>query len=429
MSFIQVMITSVFWVCLVLVVYAYFGYPLLIWCVARWFGRRNLLPVATHDDLPSLTVLIAAYNEEAVLEERLRNALAMDYPRGKLEIVVASDGSTDGTAEIVRRYAGCGVRLLEYRTRRGKAAVLNAAFRELKGDIVILTDANTHTDPQAARKLVRWFRNPQVGVVCGRLVLSDCTTGRNLDSLYWKYETFIKQSEGRLGALLGANGAIYAIRRQVFAPIPNDTIIDDLVIPLLARLRTGCAIVYDRDAVAHEETAPDFGCEFRRRSRIGAGGFQSMGMLWKLLYPLQGWVAFTYCSHKILRWLGPFFLLGLVVSNLLLLEEPFFQSLLLGQFGFYVVSALGACVPASIKPLRLFRLTTLFAGMNMALLVGFWRWLRGSQKAAWHRTVRLAEVSNSLSDSSVVTQPADDTSLKPSWKAPPRLAEVSGTAP
>src|SRR5262249_38664493 len=158
----------------------------------------------------------------------------------------------------------------------GKAATLNAAFAELAGDIVLLSDANTFTDATAARNIVRWFADPRVGVVCGRLVLTDPATGGNADSLYWRYETFLKECEGRLGALPGATGGIYAFRRGLYAPIPDDTIVDDFVIPLAAKLRTGCAIVYDRDAVAREETAPDVRAEFRRRSRIGAGGFQSI---------------------------------------------------------------------------------------------------------------------------------------------------------
>src|SRR5262245_50637084 len=269
MNAMQLVVAGVFWTCLFLVGYAYFIYPLVIWCLGRWFGWRAKLPPSATPEMPHISLLIAAYNEEAVIEERLKNALAMDYPREKREIVVASDGSDDGTAEIVRRYADQGVRLLAYDERRGKAAVLNSAFLEVKGEIVILSDANTHTEPDAARKLVRWFHDPRLGVVCGRLVLTDRHTGRNADSLYWRYETFLKQSEGKLGALLGANGAIYAIRREAYTPIPDDTIVDDLVIPLLARLRTGCAIVYDREAVAHEETAMHLACEFHRRSRIG----------------------------------------------------------------------------------------------------------------------------------------------------------------
>jgi cellulose synthase/poly-beta-1,6-N-acetylglucosamine synthase-like glycosyltransferase len=422
----QIVLAAVFWTCVGLVAYAYLAYPVLIWGLGRWFGRRVTWPSDPPAELPTVSLLIAAYNEEAVIEDRLRNALELDYPRDKLEIVVASDGSTDSTAEIVRRYAERGVRLREYPARRGKAAVLNSAFGEVRGEVVILSDANTYTEPDAVRKLVRWFADPTLGVVCGRLILTDRDTGRNADGLYWRYETFLKRSEGRLGALLGANGAIYAIRRSAFTPIPDDTLVDDLVIPLLARLRTGCGIRYDCEAVAHEETAARLSCEFHRRSRIGAGGFQSMGLLWKLLDPRQGWVAFTFCSHKILRWLGPFFLLAALATNLLLWEVACYPYLVLGQLGFYLVSVLGAYVPPRVRVLKPLWLTTMFAGMNMALALGFWRWLRGSQKAAWKRTVRLAEINGC--DPASAARPRREGKASAGEPAP-RLAEVGGTAP
>src|SRR4029077_7290244 len=170
-------------------------------------------PEVDESQLPTMSLVIAAFNEEAVIEERIGNALTMDYPREKLEIAVGSDGSTDTTADIVRQFADQGVRLFDY-TRRGKAGVLNATVPKLKGEIVLLSDANTRIEPEAARKLARWFHDPKVGVVCGRLVLADSPTCGNADGFYWKYETFLKTSEGALGALLGANGGIYAIRRS-----------------------------------------------------------------------------------------------------------------------------------------------------------------------------------------------------------------------
>jgi cellulose synthase/poly-beta-1,6-N-acetylglucosamine synthase-like glycosyltransferase len=392
----QAVAAAAFWACAALVAYAYLLYPVAIWWLARRFGRPAMPPAGIAEEWPSVALLIAAHDEEAVIEERLRNALATDYPAGKFEVVVGSDGSTDGTAAIVRRYADDGVRLLDYEQRRGKAAVLNSAVAELDSEIVVLSDANTDIDPAAARRLVRWFRDPRVGAVCGRLVLTDPRTGRNADSLYWRYETFLKRCEGQLGALLGSNGAIYAIRRELYVPIPDGTIVDDFVIPLLAKLRSGCEIVYDCEAVASEETPPDVGSEFRRRARIGAGGFQSIGMLWRLLDPRRGWVAFTFLSHKILRWLCPFFLIGLLASNLLLWDRPFYRACLLGQAAFYLASLLMAAAPGRLAPLKPLRLATMFTGMNLALLVGFWRWLFGSQRGTWDRTARGAETEGAL---------------------------------
>ena len=388
----QPVATVIFWACAALVVYAYLVYPVVIWCLSRPHGGRGTPPALDDGALPHASLLIAAYNEEAVIGKRLENALAMDYPSDKIEIVVGSDGSSDGTAWVVRSFADRSVRLLDFPQNRGKATVLNAAVAEATGEIVLMSDANTMIDPAAARKLVRWFRDPAVGAVCGRLVLTDARTGRNVDSLYWQYETFLKRCEGRLGALLGANGAIYAIRKALFVPIPADTIVDDFVIPLLAKQRTGCAIIYDYEAVAREETAPDVGAEFHRRARIGAGGFQSIGMLWRLLDPRRGWVAFAFWSHKVLRWICPFFLTGLLASNAILAGRPFYQVCLLGQFAFYLLAGLAALIPLRLGVLKPLRLATMFVGMNAALLVGFWRWIRGRQKGTWKRTARVEEM-------------------------------------
>jgi cellulose synthase/poly-beta-1,6-N-acetylglucosamine synthase-like glycosyltransferase len=332
--------------------------------------------------------LIAAHNEEIDIEARILNALALDYPADRLEIVIASDGSTDRTNEIVRQYADRGVLLFAYEKNRGKATVLNESVPQLSGEIVLLSDANTEMASDAARRLASWFVDASVGVVCGRLDLTDPRTGRNVDGLYWKYETFLKKCESRLGALLGSNGAIYAIRKQLFPTIRPGTLIDDFVIPLEAKRRSGCRIIYDSRAVANEETAPTIMAEFRRRVRIGAGGFQSIGMLWPLLSPSNGWVALTFFCHKILRWACPFLLLGMLVANALLLGDRLYDWLFAGQLAFYGVSLVGHWLPARPRFLRYFRLPTMFVSMNLALFFGFIRWLRGGHTGTWTRTDR-----------------------------------------
>lgn len=395
MSSYQHILVACFWAASGLVVYAYAVYPALIWGLARAFGRKAEPPEAAGADLPSVSLVISAYNEQDVLADRLRNALAMDYPREKFQILVGSDGSKDGTVEIARGFQDRGVEVLDFAQNRGKASVLNDLIARATGSIVLLSDANTDIDPDAARKLVRWFADGSVGAVCGRLVLIDHVTGQNADGLYWKYETFLKLCEAKLGALLGANGAIYAIRKDLYVPIHPGTIVDDFVIPLLIAQKSKHKIIYDREAVAIEETAPDVGAEFHRRARIGAGGFQSIGMLWRLLNPARGWVAFSFLSHKILRWFCPFFLLIAFATNLALAIGglPFYQALLGLQVAFYGLSALPSLLPATVGVPKVARLATLFTSMNAALLVGFYRWLFGRQRGAWRRTSRLGKPS------------------------------------
>jgi cellulose synthase/poly-beta-1,6-N-acetylglucosamine synthase-like glycosyltransferase len=207
--------------------------------------------------------------------------------------------------------------------------------------------------------------------------------------MYWRYENFLKECEARLGALLGANGAVYAIRRDAYVPIPGDTIIDDFVIPLLMKLRTKGTLVYDAEAIAREETPPRIRDEFRRRARIGAGGFQCLGRLWRLALPTAGWTALAFVSHKVLRWFAPLLLfLALVANTALAILDPAYRPLLALHATFYLTAGVCGFLPGNSAPVRLLRLTTLFTSMNFALAVGFWRWLSGTQGGTWQRTAR-----------------------------------------
>ncbi|MEX2139932.1 MAG: glycosyltransferase family 2 protein [Pirellulales bacterium] len=387
----QLLFIGIFAVSGALIAYAYVGYPFLVWLFSRCFGRSPS-PSAQASELPSVSLLIAAHNEEFVIGERIENALALDYPPEMLEIVVASDGSSDGTNDIVRRYKHRGVKLVDYVERQGKTSVLNRTIPTLAGEIVLFSDANTFYEPTAARRLARWFSDAKVGAVCGRLVLVDPQTGTNVDSLYWRYETFLKKCEGRLGGLLGANGAVYAIRKSIYRAIPQNTLVDDFVIPLYAKIATNCQIVYDADAIAHEETPKSVRAEFRRRSRIGAGGYQCLVILRRILSPRYGWTAFTFLSHKVLRWLCPFFLISLLLSNLVLLNSPIFRSLLAVQIAFYLLAIVVAYVPPQFTLLKPLRLSTMFVSMNVALLVGFFQLVLQKQSGTWVRTMRVTDL-------------------------------------
>lgn len=383
---------SLFWLCSSVVIYVYVGYPLLLAAVSRLFGRLPR-PPASSGAVPTISVIIAARDEERVIRERIENLLELDYPADRLEFLIASDGSRDGTCEIVREYAHLGVRLLDFPVNRGKSAVLNDAVASATGEILLLSDANTNLHPSAARLLARWFADPRVGVVCGQLKLVDAVSGRNVDGTYWKYETFLKKCESRLDALLGANGAIYAVRRRLFPRLPGKVAVDDLVIPLLIRMESGSRLVYDADAIAVEETAPEVRSEFSRRARIGAGGFQCLSLIWPILNPRQGWISLAFVSHKLLRWTGPFFLAGALVGSALVGGEPLYGAITLAQLTLYLTAAGGYVWPELVSVSPLIALPTMFAAMNVALLAGFFRWATGRQSGTWARTTRAEAVS------------------------------------
>jgi cellulose synthase/poly-beta-1,6-N-acetylglucosamine synthase-like glycosyltransferase len=381
-------IAVAFWCCVVGVGYAYVAYPVLVSAASRAFGRDPVPPrLPPGRPPPRVALLIVAYNEAAVIRDRIEDALALDYPPDRRRVVIVSDGSDDGTDDICRGYAG-RVTLLAFPGRRGKAAALAEAVARLDDDVLVLSDANTLMAPSALASLARWFADPSIGVVCGRLVITDPATGRNADGLYWRYENRLKQCEARLGALLGANGAIYAIRRTAFPPLPPATAVDDFVVPLLARLRTGCGIVYDADAVAREESAPDLRGEFGRRARIGAGGFIALATLWPLLGPRHGWLSLAFWSHKVLRWVGPFLMLGALLSGLALAGHAPYGWVNASQALFYGLCGAGALPFAKGRRWRPLRALCMFAAMNLALMVGFFRFLAGAQTGVWQRTSR-----------------------------------------
>ncbi len=378
----------VFWTSAAAVAYAYVVYPILLSAAARLFGSRPVPPAVTDLDLPSVTLLIAVNNEAGIIGARLENAVAIDYPRDRFAIVVASDGCTDGTDAIVKTFADRGVTLDSLQERRGKAATLNRVIPTLTSDVLVLSDGNTFTEPDSVRKLARWFVDPSVGVVCGKLVLVDRATGHNVDGLYWRIETALKDREAQLGAINGVNGAIYALRRAYFSPLPPATILDDLVLPLRVRLATGCRLLFDPEAVAVEETAVGVEAEFNRRVRIGSGGFQAITLLWPLLDPRRGWIAITFFSHKVLRWTCPLFLVALFLANLPLATQPVYGLILVAQVAVHLTALASNSSRVWSRLPPMVRLGLMFHAMNTALLVGFWRWLRGAHSGVWQRTDR-----------------------------------------
>jgi cellulose synthase/poly-beta-1,6-N-acetylglucosamine synthase-like glycosyltransferase len=352
-----------FWISAGFTVYVYFGYPILLWALQAVFrSSPRKQPVE-----PSVSLLVAAYNEAAVIADKIRNSLALDYPADKLEVVVASDGSKDATAEIVRSFSGREndgrVRLLNFEKNRGKMAVLNDAVRELRGDIVAFSDASSMLAPDSVRILMQSFDDPHVGAASGvyRLLKKDQANLGAQEDLYWKYETFLKVQEAKLGAFTGAHGSLYAIRRALY-PFPTvNTINDDFTIPMRI-LEHGHRVAYEPAAVAYEEAHEMEG--FSRRVRITAGNIEQMREFKSLIWPPRPFVLFCLLSHKTGRLIVPIFMLIALAANIALRGQFPYNWLLVGQGLFYVLAVLGAFV--SLRP-KVLRLPYYFCMINSAL--------------------------------------------------------------
>ncbi|QDT91718.1 glycosyltransferase family 2 protein [Gimesia algae] len=397
------LIASLFWTSLFLIGFSYIGYPLVIWFLARKSSRQQVKaerkPLDTNA-LPKVSIIIAAYREEAVILERLNNLARLDYPTSKLEILIGCDGNEDLTGELVNSYGDDQIRLIQFEQRRGKASVLNDCVPLASGEILVFSDANTNMDPQCIKQLVRHFPDESTGCVCGQLILEDAETGKNVDGLYWKYENFLKHCETRLGAVLGVNGALYALRKSLYQPIPPDTIIDDFLIGMRVHL-AGRRLIYDATAFAVEETATSVQAEFKRRIRIGTGAFQSLKHLKGLLNPRYGSIAFAFWSHKLLRWFCPVFMALAFLSNLILLNQPLYQATLAVQLLFYTSAIVGMKLKGGNRLVKLCRVPGMFVQMNLALGIGLFRWIFTRQSGIWERTERSLPASVPVNDQEI----------------------------
>lgn len=383
-----ILLQIIFWLCVCAIGWPYLFYPLCL----RFLPDGEIVFEEDASFEPTITILIAAYNEEAVIEDRIANLLLLDYPREKLECLIVSDGSSDRTNELVLACAEKGITLLAQSERSGKVNALNAAAQRARGEILVLSDANTDFAPDALRRLVAPFQNPSIGCVCGKLTfkVSDGSNSGEMEGAYWHLESRLKRYEGRRGALLGANGGIYALRRELWRVCPPGTIVEDFVIPMRL-LQDGWKIFFEERAKAFEEAAMSCNDEFVRRVRIGAGDYQALVLLYPMLSPFRGFVAFAFFSRKVVRWLGPFFMLGALGTNALLLAIPLYRWLLVAQVAGYLASLVGIRRQRQQRQVPFpARIGGYFLLMNAALFCGFFQWLTGRHSVKWERTPRLS---------------------------------------
>jgi cellulose synthase/poly-beta-1,6-N-acetylglucosamine synthase-like glycosyltransferase len=375
----------VFWLFVACVAYAYVGYPLLLVAASLVVPARKAQGARPKDDRPSrVTLIVAAYNEAAVLQRRIQNLLALQFPSDRIDFLLGSDGSTDATAEIASSVPDPRLRVVSMSQRTGKTALLNTLVSMSSADILVFTDANSEFDPDALQHLVAPFADPTIGCVIGELVYLNRRQPvvRAGEGLYWRFENVIKQMESRFGGTLVATGAIYALRRSIWQHLPAG-ISDDSVTPLLA-LQAGYRVVVEPKARAFERAAEDLSEEFARKSRMVTrqlGAHQYVGYFLK---PFRPMLAFRLASHKLMRWLVPFFLLGALSATLFLIDRPFYQAMLaLACLGALTFFAGHVALKRSIPLPSAVRLWVYFCTVNAAATSGVIDFVRGRHRAVW----------------------------------------------
>jgi cellulose synthase/poly-beta-1,6-N-acetylglucosamine synthase-like glycosyltransferase len=388
----------VFWLSLLLVAHTYVLFPWLLARQAR--GRRQNAQVFAADatDLPAVDILLAVHNEEQVIEEKIHSTFATTYPLDRLTFYIGSDNSTDRTPALVERLQQeyPKIRFRPFSQRTGKPGVMEALSREATAPVLVLTDANVFFAPDTLYQLVRHFRNPAIGLV-GSNILNPEHHAEGIsgqEKAYLERENLIKYQEGVVwGAMIGAFGGCFAVRRAAYQPAPAHFLVDDFYISL-AVLRTGYQAINELQAVCYEDVSDRLPEEFRRKARISAGNFQNLRVFRGLLWPLWSGRAYAFWSHKVLRWFTPLLLLLMLVANGVLVAQGagwFYQLTLLGQLGLPLLMVLDWLLRKAGQHNRLLRFVTHFYSMNAALLVGFWRFMRGIKSTVWQPTQRFQQ--------------------------------------
>lgn len=378
------MAQTVFWTMIGLVAYTYVGYSATILLLAQFIRR----PVRRAPVEPTVTYLITAYNEEKSIAAKLEQVLSLDYPRDRLDILVASDGSTDQTDEIVRTFADRGVKLVRVEGRVGKTETQNQAVKQATGEIIIFSDATTFYEHSAIRNIVRNYADPDVGAVSGRYEYRN-PTGASIgvgSILFWSYENLIKTLQTRIRTISGACGCIYSIRRSLYAPLPPD-IISDLVEPLKI-LEKGYRIVFEPEAVAFEETTEHTKEEFSMRVRVATRGMRGLIYMRALFNPFRfGFVSFQLFSHKVMRWCVPLFAVLLLAANAFLLGHWFYNTVFILQLLFYAAAAAAFVMEKANVTFKPLTIPLYFVTVNLAAVVAMIRVWRGYKAVTWE-TVR-----------------------------------------
>ncbi len=387
-----------FWVFLFIIFYSYLGYGILLFAIIK---LRRILglskkPNDIKDFEPEVTLFVAAYNEKDYVDEKIRNSFSLNYPREKVKHVWVTDGSNDGTPDLLRKYEGVEVYHLD--ERGGKIGAMNRGMQFVKTPIVIFSDGNTNLGKESIREIVNLFSDPKVGCVSGEKRIyskdTDAAAGAG-EGLYWKYESTLKKWDAELYSVVGAAGELFAIRTELWQEVEKDTLLDDFIISLRVAM-AGYTIQYNPEAYAIETASANVKEELKRKIRISAGGIQSVVRLRSLLNIFKyGTLSFQYISHRVLRWtLTPLLLLLIIPINFFLALNAEFQLsniytlLFYGQLLFYVASLTGWFLENRKIKVKVLFVPYYFFIMNLSVFLGFRRYLKGNQSVKWERAKR-----------------------------------------
>jgi len=385
----------IFWISLGVLFYCYIGYGILLFLYnnIRVLLVKERKPVA--DEWPSLTLVIAAYNEEAIIENKIRNTLALDYPAEKMQVLFVTDGSADASVEHIKKYPG--IQLLHQPHRRGKYAAIKRAMKYVQSPFVVFSDANTMLNTECLKKMMVHYQDNKIGAVAGEKKILrnnyESVVGE-AEGIYWQYESFMKKMDAEFNTIVGAAGELFSIRTDLFREMGDDVILDDFIISMQVCLQ-GYKVEYEPDAFATESPSASLQEEEKRKARISAGAYQSIGLLKECLniirHPL---LSFQFISRRLLRWVFcPLALILLLASNIFLVAEysnSLFSGLLLAQTVFYAFALFGWIFVKSGKRAGLFTIPFYFVFMNYCLVKGFFRFVLGRQTVLWEKSMRQA---------------------------------------
>jgi biofilm PGA synthesis N-glycosyltransferase PgaC len=382
------MLRVVFWASVAVVVYTYLGYPLLIHLLAKARPAGSTTVSPEPSAAPSVTLIIPAHNEERWIERKIENTLTLDYPRDRMQILVASDGSTDKTVGIAQRYARQGVEVAHFPDRAGKTATLNRAVPEARGEILAFTDANALLNPDAIQRIILHFADPEVGGVAGnRTCVGTGSSATEGEGLYWRYEAWIKRSESRLHSCLGAYGQLFAVRRRLFPHVP--AVSDDFSIPMKILVSTGARIVFEPRAVARIPAAATLRQEWERKVRSHVALLYDISHVRAGLNPLKSPIWWEFWSHHVLRIIVPWAMVAALAASPWLWNSGLvYRAAILGEIFFYLAVGMGALLARGGRRKNPLYPCFYFAFSNAAIVLSWLRWIGGRDPYAWQRTER-----------------------------------------